>query len=93
MPPIRCFPPCLMALSAIELPPGTLLVFCQSVPKKMHADIYIQIHARMSAPITPTAAFIKNHPRFIQNLAEVARVGLNQFAKGAGGRNSCRNDL
>jgi len=52
--PIMCFAPCFAALSATELPPGTLLVFCQSVPKKMHA--VIQIHTRMSTPISPTAA-------------------------------------
>ncbi len=51
-----CFAPCFAALSATELPPGMLLVFRQSVPKKMHAEI--QIHTRMSTPINPTAAFI-----------------------------------
>ena len=47
--PIMCLGPCFAALSATELPPGTLLVFCQSVPKKMHA--VTQIHTRMSTPI------------------------------------------
>ena len=59
--PIMCFAPCFAALSATELPPGTLLVFCQSVPKKMHA--VIQIHTRMSTPINPTAAFIGGDAR------------------------------
>jgi hypothetical protein len=59
--PIMCFAPCFAALSATELPPGTLLVFCQSVPKKMHA--VIQIHTTMSTPISPTAAFIAGDAR------------------------------
>jgi hypothetical protein len=54
--PITCFAPCFAALSATELPPGTLLVFCQSVPRKMHA--VIQIHTRISTPINPMVAFI-----------------------------------
>src|SRR5207245_269851 len=48
--------------SATELPPGTLLVFCQSVPKKMHAGI--QIQTRTSTPINPTAAFIRGDTSF-----------------------------
>jgi hypothetical protein len=61
--PIMCFAPCFAALSATELPPGTLLVFCQSVPKKMHA--VTQIHTRMSTPINPTAAFIRGDARVL----------------------------
>ena len=60
--PIMCFAPCFAALSATELPPGTLLVFCQSVPKKMQA--VIQIHTRMSTPISPTAAFTGDDAKF-----------------------------
>jgi hypothetical protein len=60
--PIMCFAPCFAALSAAELPAGTLLVFCQSVPKKMQA--VIQIHTRMSTPISPTAAFTGDDAKF-----------------------------
>jgi hypothetical protein len=52
--PIMCFAPCFAALSATELPPGTLLVFCQSVPKNMQAAI--QIQAKMVTPIKSAAA-------------------------------------
>jgi hypothetical protein len=51
---ITCFAPCFAALSATELPPGTLLVFCQSVPKNMQAAI--QIQAKMVTPIKSAAA-------------------------------------
>jgi hypothetical protein len=72
--PIMCFAPCFAALSATELPPGTLLVFCQSVPKKMHA--VIQIHTRMSTPINPTAAFIGGDARVLFSVLIQTRTNI-----------------
>jgi hypothetical protein len=76
--PIMCFAPCFAALSATELPPGTLLVFCQSVPKKMHA--VTQIHTRMSTPINPTAAFIRGDARVLFSVLIQTRTNIISVA-------------
>src|SRR5437899_1521355 len=76
--PIMCFAPCFAALSATELPPGTLLVFCQSVPKKMHAEI--QIQTRMSTPINPTVAFIRIDAKVPFSLLIQTRTNISRLA-------------
>ncbi len=76
--PIMCFAPCFAALSDTELPPGTLLVFCQSVPKKMHAEI--QIQTRMSTPINPTAAFMRGDARVPFSVLIQARTNISLLA-------------
>jgi hypothetical protein len=76
--PIMCFAPCFAALSATELPPGTLLVFCQRVPSNMHAEI--QIHARMSTPTNPTAAFIRGDARLPFSVSIQTRTNISRLA-------------
>ena len=72
--PIMCFAPCFAALSATELPPGTLLVFCQSVPKKIHAAI--QIHTRNEYADHPTAAFIGADARVLFSVLIQTRTNI-----------------